>query len=253
LSQQSGHSQTKLYRIINHWLSEAQNQSENTLEQHRYLILDGTFLHRPVSIITLMDAETNKIIAGKYGVSENSERQLLSFFKPLIARGLKPISCTVDGNRTAMRVMEELWPGIVIQRCVVHIQRQGLSWCRMYPKTAAARGMRKLFLQVTGIKNEEERDKFFESINKWEQKYGRYIEAHPEKGRVFSDLKRARSVLIKALPRMFRYLEDPKISSTSNGLEGYFSRLKSHYRQHRGLKKEKLNSYFNWYFYFCPK
>jgi hypothetical protein len=149
--------------------------------------------------------------------------------------------------------MEELWPGIVIQRCVVHIQRQGLSWCRMYPKTAAARGMRKLFLQVTGIKNEEERDKFFESINKWEQKYGRYIEAHPEKGRVFSDLKRARSVLIKALPRMFRYLEDPKISSTSNGLEGYFSRLKSHYRQHRGLSKEKLNSYFNWYFCFRPK
>jgi hypothetical protein len=200
-----------------------------------------------------MDAETNSVIAGQYGISENSERQLLSFFKSLIARGLKPVSCTVDGNRTAMRVMEELWPDIVIQRCVVHIQRQGLSWCRVYPKTAAARGLRKLFLQVTGIKNEEERDKFFESINKWEQKYGRYIEAHPEKGRVFSDLKRARSVLIKALPRMFRYLEDPKISSTSNGLEGYFSRLKSHYRQHRGLSKEKLNSYFNWYFCFRPK
>ena len=60
-------------------------------------------------------------------------------------------------------------------------------------------------------------------------------------------------MLIKALPWMFRYLDDPGVSFTTNGLEGYFSRLKSHYRQHRGLKKEKLNSYFNWYFYFCPK
>ena len=200
-----------------------------------------------------MDAETNSIIAGQYGVSENAESQLLSFFKPLIARGLKPVSCTVDGNRTAMRVMEELWPGILIQRCVVHIQRQGLSWCRIYPKTAAARGLRNIFLQVTGIRNEEEREGLLESIIQWEQKYGHYIEAQPEKGRVFSDLKRARSMLIKALPYMFRYLDNPGISFTTNGLEGYFSRLKSHYRQHRGLRKKKLNSYFNWYFYFNPK
>jgi len=47
------------------------------------MIFDGTFLHRPVSIVSLMDAKTNSIINGKYDVKENSEKQLEVFFNPL--------------------------------------------------------------------------------------------------------------------------------------------------------------------------
>jgi transposase-like protein len=200
-----------------------------------------------------MDAETKRIITGRYGVSENSEGQLRSFFMPLVARGLNPVSCTVDGNPQAMRVMKALWPGIVIQRCLVHIQRQGLMWCRSHPKTTSARRLRDIFLRVTHIRTLEERDEFLESIMQWEQRYGRDIVKQPERGRVFSDIKRARSMLIKALPHMFYYLDDPRISYTTNGLEGYFSRLKGHYRQHRGLRKKKLEKYFGWYFFIRPQ
>jgi len=217
------------------------------------LILDGTFLHRPVSIIALMDAGNNSIIHGQYGLRENSEKQLRSFFKPLIARGLNPVSCTVDGNPQAIRVLKALWPEIIIQRCVVHIQRQGLMWCRRYPKTVYARKLRDIFLRVTNIRSKEEENKLLEAICQWEEQYGQYIERKPERGRVFSDIKRARSMLIKALPNMFHYLDDPNISFTTNCLEGYFSRLKGHYRQHRGLRKRKLDNYFNWYFFFRPK
>jgi hypothetical protein len=87
----------------------------------------------------------------------------------------------------------------------------------------------------------------------WEMQYGIYIAKQPERGRVFSDIKRARSMLIKALPYMFHYLDNPRISCTTNGLEGYFSRLKGHYRLHRGLRKKKLENYFNWYFFIRPK
>ena len=253
LSQQSGHSRDKLYRIINYWLSKEPYQSEATLEQCRYLIFDGTFCHRPISIIALMDADTNSIIYGKYGVSENSERQLISFFKPLVANGLNPINCTVDGNPQAIRVLRALWPEMIIQRCLVHIQRQGLMWCRRYPKMAYARKLRDIFLSITNVRSEEEANNLLESIFQWEEQYGRYIQMKLEKGRVFSDIKRARSMLLKALPDMFHYLDDPNITFSTNGLEGYFSRLKGHYRQHRGLRKNKLDSYFNWYFYYRPK
>lgn len=252
LSQQSGHSREKLYRIINHWLKEGSPEATNNLEQHRYLIFDGTFLHRPLSIVTVMDASRNQIISGRYGVSENSEKQLSMFFRPLIAKGLNPLSCTVDGNPQAIKVMRTLWPRIIIQRCLVHIQRQGLMWCRRYPKTASARRLRDIFLRVTHIQTEEERDQFLELIGQWEQQYGWYIKARPERGRVFSDIKRARSMLMKALPDMFHYLNDPNISFTTNSLESYFSRLKGHYRQHRGLRKKKLNSYFGWYLFYKP-
>jgi transposase-like protein len=253
LSLQSGHSRDKLYRIINHWLKEEPPNAISNLEKHQYLIFDGTFLHRPLSIVTLMDVGRNQIVSGQYGVSENSERQLNTFFKPLIAEGLNPVSCTVDGNPQAIKVIRTLWPEVIVQRCLVHIQRQGLMWCRRYPKTVYARKLREVFLQVTHIRTVEERNKFLELVIQWERQYGQYIDKQLEKGRVFSDIKRARSMLLKALPDMFHYLGNPNISFTTNGLESYFSRLKGHYRQHRGLRKKKLSNYFNWYFYFKQK
>ena len=192
------------------------------MEAHKCLIFDGTFLHRPVSIITLMNGENNEVISGKYGVSENSDTQLIAFFRPLIGEGLEPISFTVDGNPGVIRVIKLLWPEIIVQRCLVHIQRQGLMWCRHNPKTTYARKLRDIFLQVTRIRTVDEQDRFLESVDRWEKTYGEYIQTHPERGKVFSDIKRARSMLSKALPDMFYYLNDPRIPFSTNGLEGYF-------------------------------
>ncbi len=223
------------------------------METCKYLIFDGTFLHRPVSIITLMNAESNEVISGKYGVRENSDAHLLAFFRPLIEKGFAPVSFTVDGNPQVIRTIKTLWPDILIQRCLVHIQRQGLMWCRHKPRTTYARKLRDIFLQVTRIRTVLERDRFLKSVDRWENEYGEYIHIHPERGRVFSDVKRARSMLLKAMPDMFHYLDNQGIPFSTNGLEGYFSRLKRDYRQHRGLTKQKLNNYFAWYFYLKPK
>jgi hypothetical protein len=54
-------------------------------------------------------------------------------------------------------------------------------------------------------------------------------------------------MLQKALPDMFHYLDDHDIPRSTNGLEGYFSRLKRYYRQHRGLTPKKRENYFAWY------
>ena len=253
MSQQSGHSSAKLYRIIDHWLARKPEDSHSSLEKHHYTIFDGTFLHRPESIVALMDADQYAIICGEYGVRENSEPQLISFLQPLKQRSLSPVSCTVDGNPHAIRVLKQLWPDIIIQRCLVHIQRQGLSWCRQYPKRTDAKKLRELFLKVIHIHDHHQRNQFLESVDQWEQRYGHKIEEQPGRGWVFSDLKKARSMLLKALPNMFQYLDDPNIPNNTNGLEGYFSRMKRLYRNHNGLQTSKLKDYFNWHFNLTPK
>ncbi len=171
----------------------------------------------------------------------------------MIGEGLRPRSFTVDGNRQVIKVLKMFWPDAVIQRCLVHIQRQGLSWCRNSPKTVHARQLRKVFLQVTGIATPADKNVFLNLFANWESQYGTEIADRKERGRGFSDIKRARSMLLHALPDMFHYLDDPNISTTTNGLEGYFSRLKSHYRQHRGLSPQKRPNYFAWYFHFTPR
>jgi hypothetical protein len=252
LADQSGHSMNKLYQIINYHVKQKPLPIYG-LGRYQHFIMDGTFTHRPCSLIALMDAETHTIVAGQYGVSESSDPQLSAFFEQLITNGLNPCSFTVDGNPKMIKVIRKLWPDVVVQRCLVHIQRQGLSWCRTSPKTTYARWLRKIFLQVTHIKTPADRDQFLKVVTDWEIKYGSQIQSRRETGYVFSDIKRARSMLIRALPDMFHYLDNPLIPISTNGLESYFSRLKSHYRQHRGLKKEKRKDYFNWYFHFVPK
>ena len=239
--------------MINYYLKQTPPETSSNLEQYRHLILDGTFIRRPRSLIAVMDAKTHTLIAGQYGVPENSEPKLIKFLAGLKQFGLNPHSFTVDGNRVVMEVIRKLWPSIIVQRCLVHIQRQGLSWCRISPKTTYARHLRKVFLQVTRIRTGEDRSEFLSDVIEWEVKFGERIRERRKTGYVLSDIKRARSMLLRALPDMFHYLDDPMIPISTNGLEGYFSRLKGHYRQHRGLRKEKLKNYFQWYFHFILK
>ena len=98
-----------------------------------------------------------------------------------------------------------------------------------------------------------DRDRFLSQVHTWECRYGHPIARSPEKGWVFSDLKRARSMLLAALPDMFRYLDDPFIAKSTNALEGYFARLKQKYRQHRGLAQRHRQAYFRWYLHLCPR
>lgn len=249
LTAQSGHSPRKLYSMISHYLDAPPLPAAKTGGCQR-LIFDGTFLHRPLSLVALMDALSHTVIAGKYGISERSEPQIRRFLDSL---GLRPQSFTIDGNPKVMRAIRTLWPDALVQRCLVHIQRQGLSWCRAYPKTTYARKLRDIFLRVTHIHTASDRDKFLRLFEYWENKYGLLLSYTAETGPVFSDIKRARSMLLRALPDMFHYLDDPLIPNSTNGLESYFSRLKAHYRQHRGLSKERRPNYFAWYFHLVPK
>lgn len=219
----------------------------------RHVVLDGTFLHGRRSIVVLMDGRTHTVIHGQYGVSESSEIQMRSFLAPLAEQGLSPSSFTVDGSPKVITVIRSLWPEAVIQRCLVHIQRQGASWCRVNPKTEHARQLRQIFRQVTGIRTAAERDGFLGLVDAWEDQYGDLIRTRAWRGRVISDVKQARSMLLRALPNMFHYLDDPGIPISTNGLEGYFSRLKARYRQHRGLSIERRRNYFSWFFHLVPR
>lgn len=195
-----------------------------------------------------MDGESNTIQTGQYGIQENSIPQLNKFFHPLLLSNSNFVSATVDGNPQVIKLLKTLWPNIIIQRCLVHIQRQGLMWCRRFPKRTDAKHLRALFNRVTYIRTTKERDLFLSDLNLWEQRFGKQIEEKIGRGRVFSDLKKARSMLLKAVPNMFHYLDNHNIPFSTNGLEGYFSRLKADYRKHRGLSPKKRGNYFKWYF-----
>jgi len=196
-----------------------------------------------------MNNANGRIITNRYLKRENYFAAF-ELFKELADNGIKPIAITIDGNTSVIRALKDVCPNIVIQRCIVHIQRQGLSWLRMRPKLEPSIQLRKILLAVTNINNYPEKHKFISDFQKWERKFGNAVSRLDCNHKVFSDLQRTRSLVIHALPDMFHYLDDPNIAKSTNKLEGYFSRLKKLYRQHSGLSKDNRNNYFGWYIHF---
>lgn len=249
LESQSGWSASTLRRTIQYFLdTPPPDRTDFALFFH--LIADGTYLEKRNGIYAIMDGENHELITGEYGITEGTKTMLL-YLQGLKLDGLNPKSVTVDGNPGVILAFKVVWPDIIIQRCLVHIQRQGLMWCRRHPKRTDAKKLRNLFLSLTSISTAEERDAWISKLMAWEKQYGSRITVAKESGWVFSDLKRARSMVLKAMPDMFHHLIDPDIPATTNGLEGYFARLKHHYRQHRGLSQRNRTNYFRWYFHLC--
>ena len=198
----SKHSHSKLRRIIQFWLNNPP-QSRIDFLQLKNMIFDGTFIDGRKSIIAIMNSFNHEICIGKYGIAENSIPQLTSFFLPLLKQGLCPKSVTVDGNIQVIRFFRATWPNILIQRCLVHIQRQGMMWCRRFPKRTDAIYLRRLFQRVAYINNIAERDQFLSEFYDWEKRFGLIINLKPETGKVFSDIKRARSIRITSCQNLY--------------------------------------------------
>lgn len=238
-----------MQQIISYWLQHPPSVKQ-TFSYVLSIVLDGTYLeNRYRGAFVCLDGTSNEVIDGAYGIKEGTH-EMFEMLLELKQQGLFPKSATIDGLPAVFTCLKQVWPEIIIQRCVVHVQRQGLMWCRRFPKRIDAKKLRKLFLHVTTIASKKEKDSFLSDVKAWEERYGSKLASTPENGWVISDLKRARSMLLNALPNMFHYLDDPSIPKSTNAIEGYFSIMKGLYRRHRGLSKAHRSAYFQWYFFF---
>lgn len=245
----SKHGRWKIKHIIALWLKQTPGRELLANFQIKYLIFDGTYFKHENCLMAVMSNHDGKIVNHQYCFRENYEAAY-AVFNELKVLGVLPKAITIDGNTSIIRALKAVWPNIIIQRCLAHIQRQGLSWLRRNPKLQASKNLREILLTITGVKTERDKQQLLLAFEVWERKYGKFVCQLSHNHKVFSDLQRTRSLMLHALPDMFHYLTDIKIAATTNRMEGYFSRLKMIYRQHRGLSKSNRQNYFNWYIYF---
>ena len=244
----SGRGIWKIKQIINYWLNQEVPDLRINFTKLKYLIFDGTYFKHENCFLLLLDGQSGKAIDCRYCITENYS-SAHEIFQEVKEGGAEPIAITVDGNTSVIRALKSVWPNIIIQRCLVHIQRQGLSWLRRYPKLEAAKALRRILLIVTDITTYPQKDEFLNTFMQWEESFGQLVKSLPSSHKVFSDLQKTRSLLLNAWPDMFHYLDDPRIAPTSNRIEGYFSTVKEKYEQHHGLSKINRPKYLFWYIY----
>ena len=156
----------------------------------------------------------------------------------------------MDGELSVIRAINEIWPQAKIQRCLYHIQREGMRWLRTYPKTQAGTELRCLLKTPCRIRSFEERNEFIASYMAWLDRNRDFVLSLPRSEVAFKDLQRTMVLIFNALPDMFHYLNENNIPKTTNTLESFYSRLKADYRKHRGLTEKHKISYLKWYCYF---
>lgn len=173
----------------------------------------------------------------------------------LIKLGVHIESGTTDGHKSILKAIKKSIPDVVVQRCLVHIQRMCLLWLTRFPKHSSGVELRQLVLVLMKIKTENDRIYWTLELGFWHDRHKAYLQEktiHQQTGRYWYThklLRRSYFTIKRALPNMFHYLANPAIPSTTNGIEGFFSHLKNHLDLHRGLTIQHRIDFIKWYVY----
>jgi len=177
----------------------------------------------------------------------------------LIKLGVQIESITTDGHKSILRAIKKSLPDVIVQRCLVHIQRMCLLWLTRFPKHQAGIELRTLVLQIMQIKTDNDRLYWTKQLIQWHKQHKEYLQEktfNPITCRYWYThklLRRSYYTIKRALPNMFHYLENPKIPSSTNGIEGFFSHLKNHLDLHRGLTLRHRIHFIKWYVYLANR
>lgn len=173
----------------------------------------------------------------------------------LIRLGVQIESVTTDGHKSILKAIKKSLPSVLVQRCLVHIQRMCLLWLTRFPKHLAAIELRRLVLMLLYIKTNNDRLYWIKKLIHWYEQHKNYLQekTYNEKtGRYWYThklIRRSYFTIKRALPNMFHYLSNPQIPSSTNGIEGFFGHLKNHLDLHRGLTVKNRINFIKWYVY----
>ena len=173
----------------------------------------------------------------------------------LIKLGLHIESITTDGHKSILKAIKKALPEVLVQRCLVHIQRMCLLWLTRFPRHIAGIELRQLVLQLLRIKTINDRLYWTRELMLWHERHKPYLNEktiNEQTGRYWFKhklIRRSYLTIKRALPNMFHYLNNPLIPHTTNGIEGFFSHLKNHLDLHRGLTVEHRINFIKWYVY----
>lgn len=174
----------------------------------------------------------------------------------LIRLGVTLESITTDGHKSVLKAIKKSLPDVLVQRCLVHIQRMCLIWITRYPQHPSGQQLRKLVLMLLKIKTTNDKLYWTNELNLWYQRHKDYLsektfnEATARYWYKHRLIRRSYFTIKRALPNMFHYLQNSNIPKTTNGIEGYFSHLKNHLDLHRGLTLKNRINFVKWYIHF---
>lgn len=252
LSRDSGLSKDTLQRLFYFYLEQAPEVQiiKRSLVNLR---LDATYF-KSFCVVCYQDNEDGYTQLIRFSDGEHYG-EIKEDLKNLIKLGVTIESITTDGHKSILKAIKKSSPEIIVQRCLVHIQRMCLIWLTRFPKHDSGKELRAIVLMLLKIKTSNDQLFWTNEIHRWYDRHKNYLNEKTinlETGRYWFThklVRRSYYTIKRALPNMFHYLNNSKIPATTNGIEGFFSHLKNHLDLHRGLTIKHRIDFIKWYIY----
>jgi len=254
LVRDSGLSQSSLQRLFRQYLKQAPEVTlRNKVQAH--LLIDATYFPNDLCLVLYYDHDIPYTQLYRLTDQERYE-QMREDLENLKVLGFEIASITCDGHKALLKAIRKVYPNVPVQRCLLHIKRQSQTWLTRSPKAPVAQELLRLSNQITRLKTYEQSNQWLADLYHWHEKSKVYINEkafNQDTGRFcyrHKMLHQTTSLIIKAVPNMFHYLDDPQIPYTTNRLESFFGHLKEKLEIHRGLRPQAKRNFIKWYLHF---
>ena len=250
----SGYSKSKVQRLFRYYLN-APPVFNIPQKESVHIIIDGTYFSSDICLVVYRNSEIK--CTQLYRLSDNERyEEIKEDFENLRALNIHVQSITCDGHRAILKAVRKVFKKeIIVQRCLVHIQRMSRIWLTKAPKSIAGQELLKLTRQIHRIMTHEQKLYWLRALYDWDLAHQSFIQEksfNPQTDRYWYThkmVRRVRYLLIHAFENMFHYLDDVKIHKSTNALESFFGHLKDNLSIHRGLTIKHRKNFIQWYMY----
>ena len=257
MSKESGYGLRTLKRYFHSYLLKPPSLPIYPKERLN-LLIDGTYFSNDICLIVYRDntikfTQLYRLTGGEYF------NEIKEDLDNLLKLNISIESITCDGHRAILKAIKLSCKDVIIQRCIVHIERECRIWLTTKPKNQAGSELLYIVKKLSLIKEHYQSHQWIMDLYRWYEHHKDYINEKSysfNTNRYWYKHKMVRKAFIhikNALPNMFQFLFNDRIPRSTNGLESFFGHLKSHLLLHRGLTKEHRKNFIKWYLYFKNK
>jgi hypothetical protein len=220
-----------------------------------YLIYDAVWFGKRFCLLCYRVYGEPYIIYHRLGKTEHSA-QIKRDLETIQAQGYIFDGIVSDGQTGFIRAVKSVYPFTPHQICLAHGSREaglGLGHRPAYPSLQT---LKLLVDHLFLIESKEALGWWVSKVKQWHDCERDYLNEYTHDqvtGKWWYKHRNARKtirVLLKLAKTSFRFLDDPLIPKTTNGIEGIFTNLRIKWQIHRGLKRKRWGHFLQWFIYF---
>lgn len=212
----------------------------------KYVMIDWTYIGN-ICVIIYYEYKLKKILKVRITEKESLNDITYDLRELQDLNKYNVYSFTIDWWIQIMWAIRNIYPKAIIQRCLVHINRQIRNYIWKYTTNECWREL----LWITTFKTLRDKKAFNKLFDEWLEKWRLYLNEKSywdngcKRKRWYTHrrLRQSRSHLINARSYMFQNKIDSNIIDNTNELEWLISLLKTQIHNHRWMQKERLRSF----------